>query len=281
MDALPPQDEIDRYLATGDHDLLFLNWPGADILDRAQRGSRTLVDALTAEVGRRAKSVTVRVPDALRGTDIVTFTRRKVEPMVRGLFPGKEQGPVLALLERSLVFLTPETIEPLIRNERFLSTAWLAASVYLESIGAESLDEVESVPMGFSEETTCYVSMAYFDDEDPFADYVVHEAAHVFHNTKRETLGLHATRHREWLLPIEFTKRETFAYACEFYGRILELGKRPSERKELLQKFKYRAPLSDDRVEFEELLEILDGAVNQRNGWKTILEKCSSNNRAR
>ena len=125
------------------------------------------------------------------------------------------------------------------------------------------------------------VTAAYFDVEDPFADYVVHEAAHVFHNTKRKTLGLHATRRREWLLPIEFVKRETFAYACEFYSRILELGKRPSERKELLEKLKERPPLSDDRADFEELLEILDRAVNRRNGWKTILERCSSNNRAR
>lgn len=281
MDTVPPQDVIDRFLATGDYDLLFLNWPGANSLDRIQRGSQKLAEALTNEVRRRAERVTVRTPDALRGTDIVTFTRRKVAPMVRGLFPGKEQGPVLALLERSLVFLTPETIEPLLRNENSISTAWLAANVYLDSIGAEPLDKVESVPVGFSEETTCYVSMAYFEAKDPFADYVVHEAAHVFHNTKRKTLGLRATRHREWLLPIEFAKRETFAYACEFYGRILELGKRPSERKELLEKFKHRPPLSDDRVEFEDLLEILDGAVNRRNGWKTILERCSSNNRTR
>lgn len=272
----PPQDEIDRFLATGDHDLIFLNWPGAHALDRIQRGSQKLAEALTAEVSRRAASVSVRTPDALRGMDIVTFARRKVEPMVRGLFPGKEQGPVLAVLERSLVFLTPETIEPLIRNENSLSTAWLAANVYLDSIGAEPLDEVESVPVGFSEETTCYVSMAYFDVEDPFADYVVHEAAHVFHNTKRKTVSLRATRRREWLLPIEFVKRETFAYSCEFYGRILELAERPSERKELLEKLKCRAPLSDNRADFEELLEILDGAVNRRNGWKTILERCSS-----
>ena len=197
--------------------------------------------------------------------------------MVRGLFPRKEQDPVLALLERSLVFLTPETIEPLIQSEKSLSTARLAANVYFDSIGAEPLDEDESVPVGFSEETTCYVSMAYFDVEDPFADYVVHEAAHVFHNTKRKTLGLHATRRREWLLPIEFVKRETFAYASEFYSRILELGKRPSERRELLEKFKHRAPPSDDRVDFDELLDILDGAVNRRNGWKTILARCSVN----
>ncbi len=275
MKAAPPQDEIDRFLATGDYDILFVNWPGQNIVDKAQRGSRILADALAAEVRRRAEGITVRTPDALRGTDTAAFARRKVEPMVRGLFSRVEQDPVLALLERSLVFLTPETIEPLIQNERSLGTARLAANVYLDSIGAEPLDEDETVPVGFSEETTCYVSIAYFDVDDPFADYVIHEAAHVFHNTKRKTLGLHETRRREWLLPIEFVKRETFAYACEFYSRILELGKRSSERKELLEKLKDRASLPDERADFDELLDILDRALDRRNGWKTILERCS------
>lgn len=48
-----------------------------------------------------------------------------------------------------------------------------------------------------SEETTCYVSVEYFRDHDPCADYVVHEAAHIFHNCKRATVGLPETRRRE------------------------------------------------------------------------------------
>ena len=58
-------------------------------------------------------------------------------------------------------------------------------------------------------------------DDHPFADYVVHETAHMFHNNKRRTIGLPATRRRQWLLSIEFAKRETFAYACEAYSRVL------------------------------------------------------------
>jgi hypothetical protein len=34
--------------------------------------------------------------------------------------------------------------------------------------------------VGLTEETTCYVSLAYFREGDPFADFVVHEAAHIF-----------------------------------------------------------------------------------------------------
>ena len=39
---------------------------------------------------------------------------------------------------------------------------------------------------------------------------------------ERRTVGLPETRQREWLLDIDFRKRETFAYACEAYSRILE-----------------------------------------------------------
>lgn len=43
-----------------------------------------------------------------------------------------------------------------------------------------------------------------------------------------------ATRRREWLLDIDFRKRETFAHACETYNRILELGDTPAARTALL-----------------------------------------------
>ena len=276
-----PQDEVDEYLSTGINDLLFFNWPGSNIIEKGQFAKRILADALIGEMRRRSKGVTVQIPNALDETDTVAFTRTKVEPMVKGLFPCKEQEAVLNLLGQSLIFLTPHTIESLIRNERDLHTAWLAANVYLRSIGAEPLDQEEEIPVGFQEETTCYVSMAYFHDDDPFADYVVQEASHIFHNTTRNTIGLPSTRYREWLLPIEFRKRETFAYACEVYSRILELSKRPSDRRDCLEEFKGHLHFPDDRVDHEELLDILDGAVNRRNGWKTILERCSTKRKPR
>ena len=39
----------------------------------------------------------------------------------------------------------------------------------------------------------------------------------LFHNCMRRTIGLAETKGREWLLDIEYRKRETFAYACEAY----------------------------------------------------------------
>lgn len=90
----------------------------------------------------------------------------------------------------------------------------------------------------------------------------VHEAAHVFHNTKRATAGLKQARRREWLLPIDFEKRETFAYACEAYSRILEKGKRPAERQALHGRLVESEEVPpDDRIDPEEYLPILAEAA--------------------
>lgn len=269
-----PQDEIDRYLATGESDMLFQNWPGQHSLDRIQRGEDALRDALLAQIRRREKGITFHLPDALRGMDIVAFTRDKVQPMVRGLFPAKERDIVLGLLERSVIFLTPESIEPIVRNATWLSTAWKIANIYLDSIGATPLGD-EPAPVGLSEESCCYVSLVYFDKKRPFTDYVVHEAAHVFHNNKRRTVGLPATKRKEFILPIYMGHYETFAYGCEIYDCIRREAKRPREREKLFAEFKANPSVPDERVDVDELIDILGDAVSRRNGWKTILERCS------
>ncbi len=69
--------------------------------------------------------------------------------------------------------------------------------------------------------------------------------------------------------------RETFAYACESYSRILARGPRPPERRALLQELKKRPTPPDERVEPAEYLEILSDAVERRNGWRAILKRCS------
>lgn len=52
--------------------------------------------------------------------------------------------------------------------------------------------------------TKNHVSIDYFTCAEACADYVVHECAHVFHNTKRRTVGLPFTRTKVWMLdPLE------------------------------------------------------------------------------
>jgi hypothetical protein len=263
--------EIKRYLRTGDADIDARAWPG-DFFERGKRQDADLRGALIREVRRLAKGRShVTVPANVG----VEFTRAKVEPMVRGLFTRAEQETVLATFEKSVVYVTSDTIEPILANERWDRSAWDLANMYLLSVGAKLLGKKAERIVGMSEETTCYVSPDYFVDDDPFADFIVHEAAHIFHNCKRRTIGLHETRRKEWLLDIEFTKRETFAYSCEAYARIIARAKRPAERSALAVEYGSKRRISADRVDPAEVASIVAEAANARNGWKVILARCA------
>ena len=109
------KNEIDRYLRTGDYDPHFAGWPG-NFMDRARQAETELRDALIAEVGRRVRHTGPR--EMAANVDVVTLTRRKVEPMVRGLFARAEQDPVLGMLERSVVFLGSDNIFDVLRQDR-------------------------------------------------------------------------------------------------------------------------------------------------------------------
>lgn len=266
-------EEIETYLKSGDHNPKFEAWPGSGFFDRSQNGSKALREALVAEVLARTQHYPVTtLPDDL---DLLQFTRQKFSGMVSGLFPKTEQEIVLSMLQHSVIFLTSRNIAEVLRDMPWLSTAWDLANLYLASHSAELLS-VEAQPiLGLSIETTCYVSTDYFRAANPFDDFVLHEAAHVFHNCKRETLGLPHSRHREWLLEIEYRKRETFAYACEAYSRLLELGRDSKHRQDLLNELAATPLPNDERVAGAEYLDILAEAITARNGWKRILARCS------
>jgi hypothetical protein len=282
MTSGPPTvaQEIERYLRTGDIDPRYTAWSASSFLEKAQNASSDLKNALVAEVLRRAPAW--QPPPALVAIeDLAAFTRAKVEPMVRGLFPRAEQDAVLGLLERSVVFLTPSNIEAVLRRESWPRTAWDIANLYLGAIGADLLSEDAPELLGISQEATCYVSPAYFEEDDPFADFVVHEVAHLFHNCKRRTVGLRETRRKEWLLDIAFQKRETFAYACEAYSCVLRLAKSPAERGALAGALDDRFGTADVRVASGDVAAIVRRAAERRNGWKVILEHCAPPKQAR
>lgn len=265
-------DEIERYLRTGQTDPYHAAWPGNGYMESASRAHEDLRSSLAREVRRLAEGL---AHETLPQADAVALTRGKVEPMVRGLFPRVEQGQVLATLEKSVVFLTDENIERLLLEHPYDSSAWALANLYLASLGASLLSEDAPRLAGMSEETTCYVSADYFVEEDPFADFIVHEAAHIFHNCKRVTVGLPETRTKEWLLKIEFRKRETFAYACEAYARVLERAKSPSQRRALAAEYGSAVRISDERADPTEVAAIVAEAAAARNGWKVILARCA------
>ena len=194
--------------------------------------------------------------------------------MVRGLFPRAEQQIVLATLAQSVVFLTGVNIEQTLRAPGFDSLAWDLANLYLASPGANLLGQHAPLLVGLSQETTCYVSPDYFTQDDPFADFVVHEVAHIFHNCKRATLGLPSTRTKVWLLDVEYAKREAFAYSCEAFSRLIGRAKSLVERRPLAKEYSRAPRIADDRVDAAEVSSIIQEAAAARNGWKVILARC-------
>ena len=263
------ESEIERYLKTGDHDQYYRAWPEGGMLLRAQKVDAALRKALIERVQNCARGASA--PLSVPGVDLTALTRAKVLPMINGLFPHSEHYVVVGVLERSVVFLTPENIVKVLEKVGFLSTAWDLANLYLASIGAPGLSEEAMQLEGLSQETTCFVSMRYFSQNDRFADFIVHEAAHIFHNCKRETIGLPHTRAREWLLEIDFRKRETFAYACEAYSRILELSSSRAQQKALLDEKEscYTLRVMGDSMSPDSLdgdIVMMDYARQPRNG---------------
>jgi hypothetical protein len=267
-------DAIARYLRSNEHEHDHPEWPG-NLWDRAKKGHDVLLDALVEEVRRRASGKQhAPVPEDL---DLISWTRRKVTPMVEGLFPAAEHEAVLALLERSVVFLTANNIETVLRDQSWLHSAWDLANLYLSSVDAELLGPEAPSLLGLSQETTCYVSADYFGEQRRFDDYVLHEAAHVFHNCKRVTAGLPETRTREWLLLLEFRKRETFAYSCEAYGWIVEHARTRGERIAMGQEYAAGVGrFGDEDLDASELASIVAEACEARNGWKAILRRCAA-----
>ena len=276
---MPTKRKVEGYLRTGEYDVFSLptRWDG--YFERAKAESAVLRQALIDAVAQR--STHAIVPKTLENLDLVAFTRAKISPMVSAFFVKDEQEIVIDKLSQSTIFLTPNTIESVLRDTQWHSTAWKLANLFLESVGSTMLSDDAPRLLGLSEETACYVSAGYFNSDDKFEDVVVHEVAHIFHNCKRETIGLPKIRGREWLLDIDYGKRETFAYCCEAYSRIIELGEKPSHRRVLLSEIENAWRPPDDRVDGDEYLDILREAVVARNGWKRIYERCRSPRRQR
>jgi hypothetical protein len=82
------------------------------------------------------------------------------------------------------------------------------------------------------------------------------------------------------LLDIDYKKRETFAYACEAYTRLLERGKRPSEQLALAEEYGREVRISDERADAGEVASIVREAAAARNGWKVILALCAPTRRS-
>lgn len=270
---------IEHYLRTGKcDDINHLQWPGQNIMVKSRNGHDDHLRALVAEVRKRSSG---RSHTAVPELDLAGWTRRKLTPMVHGFFPESEREVVLRLFEKSVVFLTSENIESVLLDQRWLHSAWDLANLYLGSVDADLLGPEAPSLLGLSQETICYVTPEYFVDRGRIEDFVIHEAAHVFHNCKRRTAGLPHSRTKEWLLLLEFSKRETFAYSCEAFGWIVERSSSKAERLALGEKFaNHGFGQCDESVDPNEVADIVREACHARNGWKVILGRCAPEKRS-
>ena len=167
---MTPEQLTQHFLATGEHGELDAAWPGRSFYERACAADETLRAALIDEV--REKMRGREFPCLPVAFDARQFVLTKVEPMVRGLFPAQERQAVLDLLENSLAFVTHANIEKILSEIQYLHSAWQIANLYLGSLDLPGLDGQPVGFVGLSEESTFYVSIAYFDDINPFADWV-------------------------------------------------------------------------------------------------------------
>lgn len=117
--------------------------------------------------------------------------------MIRGLFSENEQKIVHSLVAGTVVFLTPANLDSIIMDCERLNTAWELANMYLLSMSVEPLSPNAPQILGKNEDQKCVISQQYFDETRPFVDYVVHEVAHLFHNCRRQTIGLPETRRQK------------------------------------------------------------------------------------
>lgn len=187
--------------------------------------------------------------------------------------PAEKRRIVESNLISRVKLVSPATIEKHIQEEPWLNTAWDMANLLFGSIGLRPLGRYRRV-LGFCPGNVCYVSLDYLRDDDPFADYVVHETAHVLHNTRREALGLARRRARERLVDVDFRKRETLAYGCEFYSRIAAGSADRRERIARFAQWSEDPGAPDHRVDPAELRRTLEVAVTARNGWERIRLAC-------
>ncbi|MBI5440718.1 MAG: hypothetical protein HY900_05845 [Deltaproteobacteria bacterium] len=139
------REAVERYVHTGAYDSQhYAAFRGGDFLARARHAHAALRGALIDEVVRRAGHAIVS--EELAGLDLVALTRARVAPMVRGLFPRREQDLVLDALGWSVVFLTPANIEAVLRQTKWHHTAWSLANLYLAGVNVKPLGrETESV----------------------------------------------------------------------------------------------------------------------------------------
>ena len=93
---------MDQFLQSVSYDVMYSSFDGRDHFDRIKRGHRSHAETLVSELRIRESKIAKESASIAIPRDLRSFTRSKVEPMVRGLFKKDECELVLSLLEVSV-----------------------------------------------------------------------------------------------------------------------------------------------------------------------------------
>lgn len=230
-------------------------------------------DALIAQVRARAAHAISRVPAAPPALPRLIHTR--TAPMIAGLFAPDVRPAISALVERSVVVLTPDTIAEVLRSERWLATAERLADLYLHSLGCEPLSADAPAIDGLSQDAICFLGVQTLVEAAPLSDALVHEVAHLLHTVRPETIGLCGRARQERLVDVAYRRRELFAYACEALGWLCLHGRSRRDRIELFERHAFSAAPSDPRVDCDEYVHLVRAALASPRSWSMIARHCA------
>ncbi len=80
---------------------------------------------------------------------------------------------------------------------------------------------------------------------------------------------------KEWLLDLDFHRRETFGYSCEAVSQVVSRSKTLAGRRALGEQYARQRRITGGRVEPSEVADTVEEAAAARNGWKVIHARCA------
>jgi hypothetical protein len=201
--------------------------------------------------------------------------KEMITPLVESLFEKQYQKTIMKHLINSVVVLHKDNVYEELKGH-FEGDIIPIISIYLSSFSTEELPKIFDVNIvGKSIGTKCYVSYKYYENNQSIEDFIIHEIAHFFHNSKYECIGIKEIED-QFLLDIEYYKREIFAYSIEFYSKIKYLIQKGQNEKELLHEFeKLDIPNEESKI----IKILVKEALKKRDGWQYIYQECKQKNK--
>jgi len=262
---------IEQFLRTGEE-----TWDGAG------SGSFTLTQFKQHEAYSRTVKTALRTLFGLRG-DILPAEAQsaplvgpetigsRINSMVKGLVRSDWQEIALRELTARTFVLNFQGAKAAMDAEFstcYMGSAWQIFWALFGDYGLKP-DEIRVECDGIAGDFA-HARWSAYENEDPYGDVVVHEAAHLLHYLKPGHYGLHVRRGQERFVDIEFQHRELFAFACEAYSRVVLHGKRKS-RISFAEKMLEDA-FSFPRNQIQHVAALVLVAASARNGWRVIRE---------